>query len=343
VYSTSSIGGDAIALDASNNAYVTGTTSSTDFPTTPGAFQTAYGGGDYFGDAFVTKLSADGSALVYSTYLGGSSDDRGSGIAVDALGDAYVTGDTSCVPWLTCTFITPTPGAFQTTYAGGGDAFVAKLNTVGSALIYFTYLGGSGSDAGTYSEADAFVAVDASGNAYVTGRTGSSDFPTTSDAFQIIYGGNGDAFVTKLNAAGSALLYSTYLGGSSSDEAFAVAIDGSGNAYVTGATGTSTYPPPPTNNFPVTAGAIQTTFAGGFDDAFVAKMSIPDLPVLVLSPSRLTFARVPIGTTGTAEKVRLSNGGTKTLSLTSIIASGDFAQTNDAKAQSRRQASAHSA
>src|SRR5205814_8754446 len=155
-------------------AYVAGETVSSNFPTTAGAFQTTFGGGVFgAGDAFVTKLNPTGSALVYSTYLGGSSSDAGSGIAVDAAGNAYVTGGTGSTDFPT------TIGAFQTTKGGGfRDAFVTKLNPTGSALVYSTYLGGSGDDYG-YG-----IALDALGNAYVTGGTGSTDFPTTPGAIQ---------------------------------------------------------------------------------------------------------------------------------------------------------------
>ena len=155
-----------IAVDASGNAYVTGVTGSSDFPTTPGAFQTTLTAGA--SDAFVTKLNAAGSALLYSTYLGGSSQRlRATGIAVDASGNAYVTGFTDSSDFPT------TPGAFQTTYGGGTfcDAFVSKLNAAGSALLYSTYLGGSGDDVGSG------IAVDASGNAYVTGVYRLLQFP----------------------------------------------------------------------------------------------------------------------------------------------------------------------
>ncbi len=246
--------GTGIAVDAAGNAYVTGGTSSLDFPTTPGAFQTVYGGND---DAFVSKLNATGSALVYSTYLGGSDGEGGSDIAVDAAGNAYVTGYTYSSNFPT------TPGAFQTAYGGNVDAFVSKLNASGSALVYFTYLGGSNDDTGRG------IAVDAAGNAYVTGDAESANFPTTAGAFQSTFSGGGifsfgDAFVSKLHATGSALVYSTYLGGSEADEGVGIAIDASGNAYVTGVTSSS--------NFPITADAFQATF-GGIYDAFVTKLN----------------------------------------------------------------------
>ncbi len=158
---------------------------SADFPTTAGAFQTTYGGGSF--DAFVTKLNPTGTALVYSTYLGGTSEDFGEGIAVDTAGNAYVTGST------TSTNFPTTAGAFQTTYGGGDyDAFVTKLNPTGTALVYSTYLGGTGLDEGSA------IAVDTAGNAYVTGTTSSADFPTTAGALQTTYGGGDyDAFVAK--------------------------------------------------------------------------------------------------------------------------------------------------
>ena len=238
-----------IAVDAAGNAYVTGRTVSLDFPTTAGAFQTTYGEGQ---DAFVTQLDAGGSALVYSTYLGGVGYDEGNSIAVDPAGNAYVGG-------LTQSFNFPTTaGAFQT--RGAGDttsAFVAKLDPAGSALVYCTYLGGSGGTGG------GSLAVDASGNVYVAGSTG-IDFPTTAGAFQTTYGGGGDAFVAKLDPTGSALVYSTYLGGSGGDVIFGLAIDAAGNAYVTGLTDST--------NLPTTMGGLQTIYGGGIDDAFVAKL-----------------------------------------------------------------------
>jgi hypothetical protein len=252
--------GVGIAVDASGNAYVTGDTLSSDFPTTPGAFQMSFGGGtcgDGYpcSDAFVTKLNADGSALVYSTYLGGSDDDAGARITVDASGDVYITGNTYSHNFPT------TPGAMQTALGGLSDAFVSKLNSAGSALLYSTYLGGDNYDFGQG------IAIDASGSAYVTGDTLSSNFPTTPGAFQTTYGGghaSGDAFVSRLNAAGSALLYSTYLGGSGEDGGSGIAVDVSRNAYVAGGTTSS--------DFPVTPGAFQTTY-GGNGDVFVSKLN----------------------------------------------------------------------
>jgi hypothetical protein len=243
-------GGQGIAVDSAGNAYVTGLTNSPGFPTATGAFQSTPAGGF---DAFVTKLNAVGSALVYSTYLGGRGDDFGLGIAVDAAGNASLTGYTDSPNFPT------TPAAFQPAPGGSLDAFVTKLNSSGSVLIYSTYLGGSGDDVGQG------IKLDSLGNTYVTGFTASTNFPTSVAAFQDALAGSFDAFVTKLDLAGSApLVYSTYLGGDSDDRGYAVAVDSSGNAYVTGYT-TST-------NYPITPGAFQTSYAGGAD-GFVTKLN----------------------------------------------------------------------
>ena len=265
VYSTyiGGSGGDVgfgIAVDSGGNAYVTGYTESTDFPTT-NPLQPTSGGN---GDAFVAKLNPNGSALVYSTYLGGSNHDGGFGIAVDGAGNAYVIGQTSSADF-------PTMNPLQPNSGGNGDAFVTKINPNGSALVYSTYLGGSGADIG------AGIAVDGAGNAYVTGQTNSTDFPTV-NPLQPANGGGNDAFVSKINPSGSALVYSTYLGGGrDEDDSFdqplsaGIAVDSAGNAYVTG----QTY----STDFPITPGAFQTFCAGGpgpcawYGDAFVSKLN----------------------------------------------------------------------
>jgi hypothetical protein len=209
-------------------------------------------------DAFVTKLNATGTALVYSTYLGGSDTDSGSGIAVDGSGNAYVTGYTFSTNF-------PTQYAYQATKSGGANglsnAFVTKLNATGTALVYSTYLGGNGSDGGSG------ISVDAAGNAYVAGSTSSTNFPTTSGAFQTTKNGSANAFVTKLNAAGTALVYSTYIGGAGPDLANGIRVDAAGNSYVTGSTHST--------NFPTTPGAFQPinrTTTNQFN-AFVTKLN----------------------------------------------------------------------
>ena len=254
-----------IAVDAAGRAHVTGRTASTDFPTV-NAMQSSLGGigPNGVGDGFVVKLAADGSSLLYATYLGGTGDDVGRAIAVDGTGNAYVTGMTASSDFPS------TAGAFQPSLAGvgadgDGDAFVVKLDPLG-ALVYGTYLGG------TNSEIPRAIAVDASGRAHVTGRTFSSDFPTL-DALQPQFGGVFDGFVTKLDATGSALVYSTFLGGQREDSGRGIALDATGHAYVTGFTAST--------DFPVLH-PVQTTFAGGLGDAFVAKLA-PDGSALIYS------------------------------------------------------------
>lgn len=247
----------AIAVDSSGNAYITGDTASTDFPTASAA-QGARAGTDT--DAFVTKLNAAGSALSYSTYLGGStngaggsSGDHGQGIAVDAGGNAYVTG------WTATTNFPTTGGAFQTAHAGGleEEVFVVKYSAAG-AVAYSTYIGGAGGR-----ERGRAIAVDGAGVAYVAGQTQSTNFPT-SNPLQASNGGGQDAFLAKLNAAGSALTYSTYLGGTGWDGATGLAIDSDGKAYLTGTTGSTDLP---------TVNPLQASNGGGGIDGFVAKLN----------------------------------------------------------------------
>ena len=234
--------GQGIAVDASGNAYVIGTTFSTNFPMA-NARQPASGGG--MSDVFVSKLNASGNALVYSTYLGGSDEDVGAGIAIDGAGNAYVAGHTVSNDF-------PTVAPLQSVHTGVYDGFVAKLDASGGSLLYSTYLGGN---AGAQVRA---IAVDASGNAYVTGLTYSTNFPVVA-APQPTFGGGsfGDAFVSKLNAAGNALAYSTYLGGNGEEDGRGIAVDGAGNATVVGLTGSSNfptvnalYPPAPASRMP---------------------------------------------------------------------------------------------
>ncbi len=255
-------GGDAgngIAVDAAGNAYVVGTTQSLNFPTTAGAFDRTAGDTINGPDAFVSKVNATGSALVYSTYLGGGGFDFGRAIAIDAAGNAYVTGKTQSANFPT------TAGAFDRTAnilqtprpQGIDDAFVTKLNAAGSALVYSTYLGGVDND-----EPRA-IALDAAGNAYVAGETVSADFPVTAGAFDRVRGGEYDAFVTKLNTTGSALVYSTFLGGQVTENADGLVVDLANEVFLVGSTRS--------DDFPTTAGAFDTTHNGLFD-AYVAKL-----------------------------------------------------------------------
>ena len=270
VYSTflGGTGGDvglAIAVDGAGNAYVTGDSFSSTFPgVTAASIQPVNQGAECCGgDAFVAKLNAAGDAMVYATFLGGSGEDRGLGIAVDGAGNAYVTGRT-----LSATFPGVTASSIQPANAGSIDAYVTKINAAGTAIVYSTFLGGSDLDEGLG------IAVDAAGNAYVTGHTFSTTFPGVGAAsIQPAEGGFGDAFVTKINAAGTAIVYSTFLGGTGDELGFAIAVDGSGNAYVAGATSLST-------TFPgITAGSLQPANGGGFD-AFVTKINAAGTAVL---------------------------------------------------------------
>jgi hypothetical protein len=244
---------NAIAIDSGGNAYVTGQTTSTNFPIVLGSYRTTNAGSL---DVFVTKISADGSTLLYSTYVGGSGNDAGNAIAVDASGNAFVAGETA-----SATDFPTTNGALQTAFGGGGlDAFEFELNSAGTGLTFSTYLGGNGDDVANG------LALDGSGNTYIVGSTTSTNFPTHNPV-QVAGGGTSSGFITKLNSSGTALVFSTYLGGSGNDFAAGVALDSSNNVYVTGATQNP--------SFRTTLGAFQTTCGsdgtcnGGLPDAFV--------------------------------------------------------------------------
>ncbi|GAC1515357.1 MAG: SBBP repeat-containing protein [Terriglobales bacterium] len=224
VYSTylGGNGGDigfGIAADSSGNAYVTGSTTSTDFPTL-NPIQT-------HGGIFLTKLNPTGTALIYSTYYGGTNSEQANAIAIDSAGDAFIAGQTASTDF-------PTKSAFQSTPGGNYDAFVTKFNPTGSATIYSTYLGGSSRDTGQG------IAVDTLGNAYVTGETFSTNFPTHTPLQATTSGDS--IFVTKLGPSGNALVYSTYFGGNAGQVGNAIAIDPSNNVYVTGTTNSGNFP-----------------------------------------------------------------------------------------------------
>ncbi|MGA2743553.1 MAG: choice-of-anchor D domain-containing protein [Candidatus Sulfotelmatobacter sp.] len=311
--------GYAIALDASDHAYITGFTQSTDFPTTAGAFQTFLTANTA---AFVTELNSTGSALLYSTYLGGitkattACEACGTSIVVDSSGNAYVCGLTA-----EATFPV-TPGAFQTTFLGhtnGHDAFVTKLNPTGTALVYSTYVGGDG-DTGATS-----IALDPSNNVWIKGNTMSAIFPVTPGAFQTVLAGDFDAYVAQLNPTGSTLLYGSYLGGSGTEyggATRALVLDNQSppNVYVTGYTDST--------NFPSTAGSFQPKLAGA-NDAFVSKFA--PSPNAGLAPSSLSFGNQNIGTTSTPQAVILTNTGNESLAVTEVSITGtnsrDFGHT----------------
>src|SRR6185295_3237272 len=224
------LGGDdyeiasSIAVDTADNAYVTGDTFSGNFPLS-NALQSTLAGTQ---DAFVTKLNSSGTALVYSTYLGGNNTENARGIETDGAGNAYITGNSASPDF-------PISNALQPALAGGDDAFVTKLNANGTALVYSTYLGGNGDDFGFG------ITIDSNHDAYVTGSTRSANFPL-SNAFQSVRAGIQDVFVTKLNTSGTALVYSTYLGGNNTETGRRIAADSAGNAYLTGNTASSNFP-----------------------------------------------------------------------------------------------------
>lgn len=244
-----------VAIDGDGAAYVTGYTMSANFPTTPGAYRRTFGG---VADAYVTKVSPNGHSLVYSTYLGGSSEDVGESVAVNRKGAVVVAGYTRSANFPT------TSGAVQRSFGGVYDAFLAKLGPTGGALKYSTYLGGSSDDEGFA------VTLDATGaDAFVTGSTGSSNFPTTVGVYQRQRRGRLDAFVAKVHPVdGLPLAYSTYLGATGDDLASGIALgDVEGRVYVTGLTSSTAYP--------TTSGAFQRVYGGGHFDAFVTKLNPP--------------------------------------------------------------------
>lgn len=279
--------GTAIAVDSAGNAYITGLTESTDFPVTLGSFQSTYNGAR---DAFVTVLTPDGTAQIYSTFLGGTGSDLGSSIAVDAAGNAYIAGETTSSNF-------PTMNAFQAANGGSTDAFIAQLDPTGAILKYATYLGGTGIDRGTS------IARDATGKIFLAGETSSDNFPTASP-FQATRGGLKDAFVAQLDPSqpgANSLLFSSFLGGAGNDTGFGIAVNSTGDAWVVGQTSSST-------DFPL-ASAAQPTYGGGTSDAFIAKItmgaSAPDYSVSA-NPASITVAA---GGTGTSTVTVTPAGG----------------------------------
>jgi uncharacterized protein (TIGR03437 family) len=269
--------GYGIALDTRQNIYITGFTSSPNFPQV-NPVQPNFGGVE---DAFITKLNSSASLIIYSTFLGGIRADNGRGIAVDALGNAYLTGYT-----LSSDF--PRANALQQPYGGNGDAFVAKLNAAGTALIYSTFLGGSGEEnSGLASDVtpSCAIAVDSLGHAYITGKTGSQNFPVAK-AIQSSLQGDTDAFIAKLDPAGSALIYSSYLGSTFTgvtgfdERGLAIAVDKNFSAYITGQMLKSDF---------LTVAPVQANFGGGLSDAFITKISSPDI-VNIATVSAASFS-----------------------------------------------------
>jgi hypothetical protein len=242
--------GEDLTLGPNGQAYVTGFTDSPDFPTTVGAFDRTYGGRL---DAFVAELNPSGSALVFSTFLGGADRDRGEDVVLDRTGAPVVTGHSFGSDFPT------TPGAYDTTWAGDSDTFVTKLRPLGTGLVYSTYLGGTDTERGLG------LALDPAGAPIVVGLTSSIDFPATAEAFDTTHNGSWDGFVARLNATATSLRYATYLGGTKNDQAWKVAPDGVGGAWVVGSTGSGNYPTTPDGD---------RTFNGGTDDGFVTHLDL---------------------------------------------------------------------
>ena len=304
----------AISLDPSGNIYVGGFTLSADFPVTSGAYKTKYSGADpqneffQFGDAFVAKLNAGGGSLAYATYLGGAGDDAVFGMTADKAGTVYLTGSTSSQSFPV------TSGALQSRYGGYvflplqieqnlGDAFAARLDSKGATLLYSTYLGGSGNDAGSA------IAVDPSGLIYVTGMTDSTDFPVTSNAMQSAFGGDdtsvrqnyfpsGDGFLTIIDPNLNKPVYSTSYGGEYNDMFTSIAFAPNGNVWIAGTTQSP--------NLTVTVNAAQRFYTGG-----AASLGSPDPRGLVVMQSMLTEVSIT-ATSGGPTLASLNNAASNT-------------------------------
>jgi hypothetical protein len=294
----------AIQIDSSGDMYLAGYTFSDNFPL-HGPYQNALKGNS---NAFVAEIAATGSSLKFSTYVGGSGTDRANGLVLDSTGNVYVVGTTSS------TNFPITSGSYQTTNHGQSNAFIFKLNPAGSGLLYSTYLGGSNLDQGNG------IAVDSSGDVFVTGYTQSDDFPIH-QAIQSVLGISAgvlcgtapcpDAFVTELNPAGNALVYSTYLGGNGPDFGQGIALDYTGDPYVTGSTSST--------NFPATPLAYSSTLTGAAGNMFVAKIDPANESGLAIDPGSINFGNETLSVTSPFQTVYLINEGTAPLTIVSIV------------------------
>jgi len=286
--------GYALAIDGSQNVYLTGFTQSADFPTTAGAFDPSHLGVD--SDAFVAKLNATGANLLYSTYLGGAGDEYAYGIDIDGSLQPVVAGLTYSSGFPT------TPGAYDSTYNGSGDAFVTRLNAAGTGLIYSTFLGGAALD-------EARDIVMAGGHAYVTGATASLTFPATGGAYDLTRNGGVDAFVLKLNTTGSGLSYGTFLGGAGDETGYGLAVEATGEAHVAGTTSSA--------NLPVSAGAYDTGYSGNID-GFVASLDA--------AGAHLLYGTY-LGGAGMDKALAIDLDGQRQSAVTGFTQSGDFSTT----------------
>jgi Tol biopolymer transport system component len=314
--------GFAIAVDPAGFAYFTGSLDPGDnLPATPGAYQVTGGGGQ---DVFVTKLNQTGNEVVYSTYLGGSGDEDAYGIALDQNGNAYITG------YANPGFPT-TPGAYKTTLAAGSDAFVAKLNSTGSGLVYATYFGGL-----NYEECDG-IKVNAAGNAYIVGITESVDLPTTAGAFQTTNGGGADAFVAGFDATGSNLLYATYLGGNGFDFGLSLALDAANNIYFVGQTSSLSLPSVLQPASGTDRGLFKTTSNGatwslnrtGLTNSFVNALAVaPNTPATVYLGAQGGVAKSVNGAASWTATGTISGGNVQSLAVDPTNANIVYAGSN---------------
>jgi hypothetical protein len=299
--------GLGINVDNAGSAYILGQTSSSSFPVTSDAFQTTFRAGFQNSSAFITKLNSAGSGLIYSTFLGGSVEERPAGIGIDADGSAYVTGQTASPDFPV------TSGAFQTNSSAvvggnGGAAFVSKLNPTGSALVYSSFLGNSTGAGG--------IAVDSAREALIAGTSNNfNGVPVVNPLPGLT---NGGAFVAEVNASGTALIYSTYVAASGNSSLSGIALDPAGNAYVVGDI--------PDGYLQTTPGAFQS-ISGGATDGFVVSIGAVHLPVLLLSPASLAFPTEVIGSS-TSQMITLTNAGNAAMTIEAIIITGDYSQTN---------------
>jgi len=342
----------SIAVDSTGSAVVTGLTAESNFPTTPGAYQTVFKSGTNGHDAFITKLNPGGTAAVFSSYLGGSKDDGATGIAYDSAGNVWLRGNTAS------TDFPVTPGAFQTVSGGNFDAFVAELDPTGSLLLYSSYLGGSGVE---YGGATRMLALDHQSppNIYITGYTDSTNFPTSAGSLQPGLAGANDVFVSKFSPSPNVGLSPLSLnfgnqndGTTSAPQVVTLTNTGNENLNVTGVsiTGTNSHDFAETNNcsrvVPDATCSISVTFTPSISGNETADVSITDNATdspqlvslagvgtgggatVVLSPTSLTFATQLVNTISAGQKITLTNTGTASVSITSIAASGDFDQIN---------------
>lgn len=289
-----------IVIDDQDNVFVTGKTKSPNFPTTSGAYDTSHTNNWFTWDGFVLKLNHNGTELLYSTFVHGTDHDEPQSIAIDSFGNAYVTGYTQSNNFDT------TPGANDTSYNGGRDAFVFKLNQTGQKLIYSTYLGGNSNDFGIN------IDVDSTGKAYITGRTLSNNFPTTPGVLDRTLN-NTEVFISVINQTGKGLIYSTYIGGNSADLGNAIKVDSKGNAIITGYTASSDFPTTPTAN--------DTSYNGGAYDCFVLKIN--------QTGEKLLFSSF-IGGSGDDRGIDLELAADGTICIAGQTVSNDLYLTDDA-------------